>query len=141
MTGLHFLLADGNALLERVFASWVQELQIRVESVTEKGAVLRMPFSERLCREGGTLCGQSLMALADTSMVIAVSAASGRYRPMTTVDLTTHMMKPVSNCAVLAETTVLRLGRTMAFGQALLRAEGNDEPIATVTMAYALLPE
>ena len=136
-----FTVDDGNALLIDVFALWVRELHLSVESTTQNSATVRMPFSEKLCRQGGILCGQSLMALADTSMVIAVSVASGRYRPMTTVDITTHMMKPVSNSDVLAETTILRLGRTMSFGQAILRAEGSDKPIATATMAYALLPE
>ena len=53
------------------------------------------PFSERLCRHGGIVCGQALMALADTSMVIAILAANRGYRPMTTVDQTTHFMRAV----------------------------------------------
>ena len=52
-----------------------------------------MPFSERLCRNGGIVSGQALMAFADTAMVIANVAANRRYRPMTTVDQTTHFMR------------------------------------------------
>ena len=130
-----------NALLAEVFADWVQDLGISVDRLTEDGAVLRMPYSDRLCREGGIICGQSLMALADTAMVIAVSSASGRYRPMTTVDMTTHMMKPMSNADVIADTRILRLGRSMAFGQALLHPEGDCRPALTATLAYALLPD
>ena len=54
-----------------------------------------MPFSERLCRNGGMVCGQALMAFADTAMVIANLAANRGYRPMTTVDQTTHFMRAV----------------------------------------------
>ena len=42
----------------------------------QPGAVVRMAFSERLCRHGGIVCGQALMAFADTSMVIAILAAN-----------------------------------------------------------------
>ena len=70
-----------------------------------------------------------------------MAAASGRYRPMTTVDMTTHMMKPVSNSDVLARTRILRLGRSMAFGQVLIFPESKNEPVASASLAYALLPE
>ena len=37
------------------------------------------------------------MALADTAMVIAILAANRGYRPMTTVDQTTHFMRAVTS--------------------------------------------
>ena len=97
-----FNLATARTLLRDVFASWVQDLQLsvdRIDAPTDSrgaGAALRMAFSDRLCRDGGVICGQALMALADTAMVFAVSSASGRYRPMTTVDQTTHFLKPAA---------------------------------------------
>ena len=86
----------------------------------QPGAILRMPFSERLCRNGGIVCGQALMAFADTAMVIANLAANRAYRPMTTVDQTTHFMRAVTNSDVLADARVVRLGRTMSFGRVTL---------------------
>ena len=86
----------------------------------QPGAILRMPFSERLCRNGGIVCGQALMAFADTAMVIANLAANRGYRPMTTVDQTTHFMRAVSASDVLADARVVRLGRTMSFGRVTL---------------------
>ena len=130
---------DASRLLAEVFAPWVQDLQLTIEAIDAESAVLRMPFSERLCRQGGVLCGQALMALADTAMVFAVSAASGGYRPMTTVDMSTHMMRPIAQADVLAEARILRLGRTMAFGHVIMRAKGDKRPAVTATVAYALL--
>ena len=86
----------------------------------QPGAILRMPFSERLCRNGGIVCGQALMAFADTAMVIANLAANRGYRPMTTVDQTTHFMRAVTSSDVLADARVVRLGRTMSFGRVTL---------------------
>ena len=140
-----FNLATARTLLREVFASWVQDLQLsveRIDSLTDSagaGAVLRMAFSDRLCREGGVICGQALMALADTAMVFAVSAASGRYRPMTTVDQTTHFLKPAANADVLAEARIVRIGKTMAFGQVILSSTTDHKPVAMVSSAYALM--
>src|SRR5580698_3920773 len=99
-----FDIEEARRVLVNVFAPWVQDLGLSVEEVDDvppaglaadwqPGAILRMAFSERLCRHGGVVCGQALMALADTSMVIAILAANRGYRPMTTVDQTTHFMR------------------------------------------------
>src|ERR1700732_2811045 len=114
------------------FAPWVQDLKLSICDIEfapppggatdwQPGAILRMPFSERLCRNGGTVSGQALMAFADTAMVIANLAANRGYRPMTTVDQTTHFMRAVTG-DVLADARVVRLGRTMSFGRVTLVA-------------------
>ncbi|HEX8663927.1 MAG TPA: PaaI family thioesterase [Beijerinckiaceae bacterium] len=128
-------------LLQEVFAPWVRDLDLAVERVGPEGAVLRMRFSERLCRDNGVVCGQALMSLADTAMVFAVSAAAGGYGAMTTVDQTVHFLRPVARADALAEARVTRLGRTMAFGQVAITADGDPRPAATAQTAYALLGE
>ena len=134
----------------RVFAPWVQDLGLSIECVEcipppgapvdwQPGATLRMAFSERLCRHGGIVCGQALMAFADTSMVIAMVAANRGYRPMTTVDQTTHFMRAVSQSGVLADARVVRSGRTMSFGRVTLFSAADDKPVAMVSSAFAML--
>jgi uncharacterized protein (TIGR00369 family) len=139
-----FSLEAAQALLRDVFPPWVQDLQLSLEKIHPAGeqggtgAVLRMKFSERLCREGGVICGQALMAFADTAMVFAVCAASGRYRPMTTVDQTTHFMRPAANSDVLSDARIVRMGKSMAFGQVMLTGVFDPKPLAMVSSAYAL---
>jgi uncharacterized protein (TIGR00369 family) len=98
-----------------------------------------MAFSDRLCRHGGVVCGQALMALADTAMVIAVLAANRGYRPMTTVDQTTQFMRPVAQSDVIADARVVRLGRTMSFGRITLSSLADHKPVAMVSSAFAML--
>src|SRR5947209_162825 len=105
----------------------------------QPGATLRMAFSERLCRSGGIVCGQALMALADTAMVIAILTANRGFRPMTTVDQTTHFMKAVTSSDVLADARVVRLGRTMSFGRVTLFSAADNKPVAMVSSAFAML--
>jgi uncharacterized protein (TIGR00369 family) len=126
-------------LLGDVFAPWVRDLGLAVERIGPEAAVLRMRFSEKLCRDSGVVCGQALMSLADTAMVFAVSAAAGGYRAMTTVDQTVHFLRPIAHVDALAEARVTRLGRTMAFGQVTIAAEGDPRPAASAQTAYALL--
>lgn len=129
------------ALLTSVFAKWVQELDLSIESIASDGAVLRMRFSDKLCRDNGVVCGQALMSLADTAMVFAVSAAAGEYFPMTTVDQTIHFMRPALRTDLLAEARVVRIGKTMAYGSISIRTDSDEKPVAMVQTAYALLRE
>ncbi|WP_300210917.1 PaaI family thioesterase [Bradyrhizobium sp.] len=145
-----FDIEEARRVLREVFAPWVQDLDLSVVGFEyappanapadwQPGAVLRMPFSERLCRHGGIVCGQALMALADTAMVIAVLAANRGYRPMTTVDQTTHFMRPVAQSDVTADARVVRLGRTMSFGRVTLSSSADNKPVAMVSSAFAML--
>ena len=145
-----FGIADAKRVLGEVFAPWVQDLNLSIEVFDltppsggsadwQPGAILRMPFSERLCRTGGVVCGQALMAFADTAMVIANVAANRSFRPMTTVDQTIHFMRAVSAADVLAEARVVRLGRTMSFGRVTLCSATDNKPVAMVSSAFAML--
>jgi len=147
---VEFGIADARRVLDEVFAPWVQDLNLTIEGFDftpppggaadwQPGAILRMPFSERLCRVGGIVCGQALMAFADTSMVLANLAANRSFRPMTTVDQTTHFMRAVTASDVLAEARVVRLGRTMSFGRVTLTGAADNKPVAMVSSAFAML--
>ena len=147
--GQGFGIAEARRVLDDVFAPWVKDLDLSVEAFDfeppadardwQPGAVLRMPFSEKLCRNGGMVCGQALMAFADTAMVIANLAANRGYRPMTTVDQTTHFMRAVMSSDVLADARVVRLGRTMSFGRVTLLSAADNKPVAMVSSAFAML--
>lgn len=129
---------SAETLLKTVFAEWVQDLDLSVESIDGELAVLRMRFSEKLCRDNGVVCGQALMAFADTAIVFAISAAAGGYLPMTTVDQTTHFLRPAIRSDLLAEARVSRLGRTMAFGNVSIRTVDDSRSVALCQTAYAL---
>jgi acyl-coenzyme A thioesterase PaaI-like protein len=72
-------------------------------------------------------------------MVIAILAANRGFRPMTTVDQTTHFLKAVTSSDVLADARVVRLGRTMSFGRVTLFSAADNKPVAMVASAFAML--
>ncbi len=133
-----FTLADIDATLERVLAPWVRQLGLRGEVVDADGVTLRLPFQAAFRHAGGVVCGQVLMSAADTAMIVAIAAALGEFRPMTTVSLTTNFMRPVIDGDVLVRANVLRLGKTVVFGE--IELTGADGKLAVqATTTYALL--
>ncbi|MGG8407417.1 PaaI family thioesterase [Streptomyces sp. 12297] len=131
--------AAAEKILADNFAPWVLDLGLTVAETGERHAVLRLPWSDRLARDGGGLSGQAMMAAADTATVIAISAARGAYGPMTTVQQSTSFQRPVAGADVLIDVRITKLGRRMAFADITLTAEGSDEPAARASTVYALL--
>jgi uncharacterized protein (TIGR00369 family) len=132
-------LADGDKILRDNFAPWVQDLGLTVEELGERHATLRLPWSDRLAREGGGMSGQALMAAADTTTVIAISAAKGGFGPMTTVQQSTTFQRPVVGKDVLVTATISKLGRTLAFVDVSMTVDGETAPAARATTVYAIL--
>ena len=139
--------AAGRLVLEGL-SPWTQDLGILVEAIEagrpagapqdwQPGAVVRMPFNHRLCRDG-VVCAPALLALADAAMMLACAAAWNGYRPMSAVDQTMHFLRPV-NFDVLADARIVRIGRTTSFGRVLLSSAVDRRPVGMVSSAYAML--
>ena len=132
-------LADAEKILADNFAPWVLDLGLAVVETGATHAVLRLPWSGRLAREGGGMSGQALMAAADTATVIAVASARGAYGPMTTVQQSTSFQRAVLDADVLVDARITKLGKRMAFADITMTAEGSDEAAARASTVYALL--
>ena len=125
--------------LAELFAPWVQALDLRVEAAGAEGVRLRLPLAPALVRQGDMLCGQAMMAAADTAMVLALIAHFGAFRPCTTVQLSTSFLKPLSNQDALVQARVLRAGKTMAFGEIDLSGADDGKSMCRASTTYALL--
>jgi uncharacterized protein (TIGR00369 family) len=143
-----FGLQAAGRLVAEAFAPWVQDLGVLVEAVEagrppgaspdwQPGAVLRLPFSKKICRDGGVVCTQALSALADAAMMLACAAAWNGYRPMSAIDQTIHFLRPVA-FDVVADARVVRIGRAASFGRAMLFSAVDKRPVGMVASAYAV---
>ena len=129
------------ALLQSdTFAPWVRELALRVEHTTPGEVVVALPITPLHVHGGGVLCGQTMMAAADTAMVLAVSSALGGFKPMTTVQLQTSFLRPIGGDAGHARVTarVLRKGKNLVFGEIEV-TDPRGALAAHATTTYALL--
>ncbi len=125
--------------LTDLFAPWVQALDLQVESCGPGEATLRLPQSEQLSRVGGILCGQAMMAAADTAMVLALISHFGEFRPCSTVQLSSTFLKPLSGQDALITARVLRAGKSMAFGEIDLRGAQDGKSVFRASTTYALM--
>ena len=121
------------------FAPWVQALGLRVESFDAGSVTLRLPQDPQLSRVGGMLCGQAMMAAADTAMVLALINHFGSFRPCTTVQMNTSFLKPLSGQDALVQARVIRAGKTLAFGEIDIRGAEDGKSACRASTTYALL--
>ena len=135
-----FTPAQARELWRTKFAPWVQELGLIVEECLSTGSRLRLPYSPRLARAGDTVCGQALMACADSAMAFAIVSAFGGFRNVTTVSQSISFMRPIANVDVLIDAKVQKLGRSLIFGDVSFRASGAASIAAHATSTWALIP-
>ncbi len=125
---------------EKVAAPYVQRLGLSIVELGADQVVLSMPVTPDVVHGGGVLCGQAMLAAADTAMVLAMSAALGGFRPMTTVQLQTSFLRPVPGDAGAVRITcrLLRRGKSLSFGEIEI-ATLDGKLAAHATTTYALL--
>jgi acyl-coenzyme A thioesterase PaaI-like protein len=125
--------------LSELFAPWVQALNLQVERLDADGVTLRLPRSDQLSRVGGILCGQAMMAAADTAMVLALIQHFGAFKPCSTVQLSSTFMKPLSGQDALVSARLLRVGKAMAFGEIDLSGAEDGKSVFRASTTYALM--
>jgi len=118
----------------------VAELELRLDEARLGEVVLTLPVAPKHVHGGGVLCGQSMMAAADTAMILAVCTHLGGFRPMTTVQLQTSFLRPIRGDAGPARVVarVLRMGRKLVFGEVHI-SDARGELAAHATTTYALV--
>jgi uncharacterized protein (TIGR00369 family) len=124
----------------RLGAEYVKRLNLRIDSVGASAVTLTLPVIPELVHGGGVLCGQAILAAADTAMLLAMIATLGEFRPMTTVQLQISFLRPVARehaeITVVAE--VLRTGKSLSYGEVRFSVP-DGRLVAHATTTYALL--
>ena len=127
------------AALPAYFAPWVQALGLQVDAFDSQSVTLRLPQTTQLSRTGGMLCGQAMMAAADSAMVLALINHFGEFRPCTTVQMSSSFLKPLSGQDALLKARVIRAGKSLAFGEIDMLGADDGKSVSRFTTTYALL--
>jgi acyl-coenzyme A thioesterase PaaI-like protein len=144
-----FGLRAASRLMLEVIPPWTQEMGLLIEAVEawrpagaapdwSPGAVLRLPFTRKLCPDGKTISTQALMAFADTAMIFACAAAWNGYRPMTAVDQTAHFLG-AARFDLLADARIIRAGTMTSFGRVSIFGASHRQPVAMMAGAYTMV--
>jgi len=119
-----------------------QAAHFQVEDAGPMWARLRMPVQEGDLRPGGTVSGPSMFGLADVAIYLAVLGMIGpKALAVTTNASIDFMRKPTAGADLIAEARILKLGRVLAVGDALIRSDGQDAPVARASMTYSIPPD
>jgi uncharacterized protein (TIGR00369 family) len=131
--------AQVDALITRVFPE-SRKLGWEILSVGEGKATVHLPLEERHMRPGPTVSGPTLMSLADLAMYCAVLAAIGPKPLAVTTNLNINFMRGCHSGTLVADATLLKLGKRLAVGEVAIHPEGSAEAVAHATLTYSLPP-
>lgn len=112
----------------------------RVEHVGDDGLRMRVPYDPSQLRPGGTLSGPTMMALADAAAWLVTLARIGPVALAVTSGLTISFLAKPQPADLLAQATLLRLGRRQSVSEVRLWSDGTDPsaPVAHATVTYAI---
>jgi uncharacterized protein (TIGR00369 family) len=116
------------------------ESGLAIEAVWERGCRVRQAFRQVSVRPGGTISGPTMMALADFAMYVAVLAAIGPMPLAVTINLNINFLRKPAQRDLVAEATLLKLGKRLATGEVTICSDGEEPPVAHVTSTYSIPP-
>lgn len=113
-----------------------------VETVNENGAILSHEIGVNELRPGGTVSGPVMMAVADVAIYVAILGRIGIVPLTVTTSLTINFLrKPSAEARIIAECTLMKIGRTLIVGEVSLYSEGSDDIVAHVVGTYSVPPK
>lgn len=86
-------------------------LGIEIDSIESGHAELTMEVRDDLKRNGGIAHGGAIASLIDSAMAMAIVPMLGENERATTVDLTIHYLRPLSEGTARASARVVRAGK------------------------------
>ena len=131
--------AAAASVLADVTAPWVRDLGLEVTEITPSQSRFFLPFSDRLTRDAGMICGQAIVAAADTAMIAAVTAAIGSYAPITTVDIASRFLRPLGAEGGDITVDILKAGRRLIVGRISIADRASGKLAAELNSTYARL--
>jgi len=132
-----------DAFLAEVFPQMQGEGKLsRIEDVGPMRARLRLSYSDKSLRPGGTISGPTMMGLADHAMYAVILAHIGKVALAVTTHLSINFMRKPAPCDLMAEARILKLGQRLAAGDVTIWSEGQEgEPVAHAQVTYSIPPE
>ncbi|MFI5043903.1 MAG: PaaI family thioesterase [Acidimicrobiales bacterium] len=107
------------------------------------GVRVRQPIGGTDLRPGGTVSGPTLMSLADAISYMAVLARIGPQALAVTTNMNINFLRRPKATDVVAEATVLKMGRTLALVEVTMYSDGGDpgdldRPVAHAVVTYSM---
>jgi len=113
-----------------------------VDRVDADGVTVRLNVTDAHLRPGGTVSGPTMFALADVAMYLAILSRLGPVALAVTTNCSIDFMrKPAANTDMICKARLLKLGRVLAVGDAMIFSDGQDAPVARASLTYSIPPK
>ena len=110
-----------------------------VEAIGERSSIVSHAVGFNELRPGGTVSGPVLMTLADVAIYAALLGELGLVALAVTSNLSINFLrKPSADKDLVAHCKLVKVGRTLVMGEAMLYSKGDDRPMAQVMGTYAI---
>ena len=130
---------DEELVKDRVNAfPFVKLMGMKLLSCSGGKSVMRCRVRQVLKNSGGTLHGGVLGTLVDMSVATALRSVLPLTSRMTTVEYKVNLLKPVTDGAITAHGSVIRMGKTIAVGSTEIRNAAGD-PVAFGSATFYIL--
>jgi uncharacterized protein (TIGR00369 family) len=132
--------AELTDLLDKLYPQLLEkgERSYHIEAVEPSFGRLRLTYSERHLRPGGTISGPSMFTLADVALYATILAHIGPVPLAVTSSLTINFLRKPEPRDLIAECRLMKLGKRLAYGTVVLRSDGLSEPVAHATGTYSM---
>jgi uncharacterized protein (TIGR00369 family) len=113
----------------------------RIDALGEDSLRVRLPYSDDYLRPGGTISGPALMSLADTGAYLLILSMIGPVALAVTTNLNINFMRRPTPDDMIANATMLKLGRQLAVVDIRIEAASTGVLVAQATVTYSIPPK
>ncbi|MFW5969795.1 MAG: PaaI family thioesterase [Halofilum sp. (in: g-proteobacteria)] len=118
------------------------QTRVVVETVGDGRATVSHQIGTDELRPGGTVSGPVLMEVADVALYVAILGEIGIVPLAVTTSFSINFLRrPSADARIVAECTLMKVGRSLAVGEVSLYSAGASEPVAHVVGTYSLPPD
>lgn len=115
-------------------------LGMEVVDAKKGWAVVKLPFSEKLCQPDGIVHGGAIFSPADSAVAMALLGLIGRDETMATIEMKINYIKSVKNGEIIAEACIVHRGQKTAIGEVDVRNSQGDL-LAKGIATYMIIPK
>lgn len=118
------------------------QTKCKVEAINENGAIVSHDIGVDELRPYGTVSGPVMMSVADVAIYVAILGKIGIVPLTVTTSLSINFLrKPSAQARIIADCTLIKVGRTLIVGEVSLYSEGSNDMMAHVVGTYSVPPK
>jgi len=121
---------------------FAQLMGLRIDSIEDDFVTVRAVYSDAFLRPGGTISGPVMMGLADAAVYALILSRIGPVELAVTTNLNINFLRKPAPGDVIAQASLLKLGKRLAVAQAYLYS-ANDvsgDAVAHASCTYSIPP-